>query len=200
MSTNKQSANLIKMVAALGVITIVSGALLATVYSLTTEPIKRAEMEAQVAAIKAVAPTFDNNPVDEKTEITPEGEDIPVVIFPVTKDGKTVGAAIESYSSAGFSGDISVMVGFDNDGKITGYEVMQQAETPGLGAKMNDWFRDPKGKRSVIGRTIQNDAPLKVTKDGGDVDAITAATISSRAFLDAICRAHKCFTQFKNAD
>ena len=66
------------------------------------------------------------------------------------------------------------------DGKILNYSVLQHAETPGLGAKMQEWFRADKNKQSVLGRTIP-DGGLKVTKDGGDVDAITAATISSRA-------------------
>ena len=72
------------------------------------------------------------------------------------------------------------------------YSVLQHAETPGLGAKLQEWFRADKNKQSVLGRTIP-DGGLKVTKDGGDVDAITAATISSRAFLDAVNRAYSAF-------
>ena len=119
-----------------------------------------------------------------------------MTIFPLTLKGKEVGAAIESYSMAGFSGEISVMVGLGNDGTITGYEVLKQGETPGLGAKMNDWFRDPKGHRSVIGR--QTSTPLTVAKDGGEIDGITAATISSRAFLDAVNRAAECYSNYSH--
>ena len=94
----------------------------------------------------------------------------------------------------GFSGEINIIYGFDQEGNVTGFEVVQQAETPGLGAKMNDWFRMPEGKRSIIGLNSANNN-LTVSKDGGDVDAITAATITSRAFLDALTRADKAFRQ-----
>ena len=87
-------------------------------------------------------------------------------------------------------------MGFDVEGKLLNYSVQQHSETPGLGSKMQEWFRTDKNNQSVIGRTLTADG-LKVTKDGGDVDAITAATISSRAFLDAINRA---YSAYKSAD
>ena len=74
------------------------------------------------------------------------------------------------------------------------YSVLEHNETPGLGSKMEEWFRTDKGKQSVLGRDMKGGA-LKVSKDGGDVDAITAATISSRAFLDAVNRAYSAYTQ-----
>lgn len=128
--------------------------------------------------------------------ILTDKSDHKMTIFPLTLKGKEVGAAIESYSMAGFSGEISVMVGLGNDGTITGYEVLKQGETPGLGAKMNDWFRDPKGHRSVIG--LKTSTPLTVAKDGGEIDGITAATISSRAFLDAVNRAAECYSNYSH--
>ena len=79
------------------------------------------------------------------------------------------------------------MVGFNKDGSIYNYSVLEHKETPGLGSKMDIWFTK-EGKGSIIGK-IPGTTGLKVTKDGGDVDAITAATISSRAFLDAVNRA-----------
>lgn len=103
-----------------------------------------------------------------------------------------MGAAVESYSKKGFSGEIKVIVGFDTEGTLCNYSVLQHSETPGLGAKMQDWFRTDKNKQSVIGRKLDGSG-LKVTKDGGDVDAITAATISSRAFLDAVNRAYSAY-------
>ncbi|MGM9758830.1 MAG: FMN-binding protein, partial [Parabacteroides sp.] len=102
---------------------------------------------------------------------------------------------IESNTKKGFGGEIKVIVGFDKEGKILNYSVLQHAETPGLGAKMQDWFRMDKNKQSVLGRVVP-DGGLKVTKDDKEngVDAITAATISSRAFLDAINRAYSALT------
>ena len=89
----------------------------------------------------------------------------------------------------GFGGEIRVIVGFDTEGKLLNYSVLQHAETPGLGAKMQEWFRTDKNRQSVLGRNL-SDGELKVTKDGGDVDAITASTITSRAFLNAVNRAY----------
>ncbi len=149
--------------------------------------------------MSAVTPQFNNNPVAEMVEITPEGETTPVKVFPAKMDGQLVGAAVESYSLAGFSGEIRLMYGFDADGNITGYEVMSHAETPGLGAKMGEWFRSPEGNRNVIGLNPAT-TNMTVKKDGGDIDAITAATITSRAFLDALTRASKAYGQLKEAN
>ena len=182
-----------RMILSLGVITIIAGALLAAVYTFTSEPIAQAEKSAQLAAVKSVAPEFDT--MGEPVILTDKSGH-KMTIFPLTLKGKEVGAAIESYSMAGFSGEISVMVGLGNDGTITGYEVLKQGETPGLGAKMNDWFRDPKGHRSVIG--LKTSTPLTVAKDGGEIDGITAATISSRAFLDAVNRAAECYSNYSH--
>lgn len=192
-------SSLVNMVLSLGTITIVAAALLAGAYTITEEPIKVADLNKQTEAISAVTPEFDNNPVAEAVEITPEGESVSVKVFPARKGDALVGGAVESYSSAGFSGDIKIIYGFDIDGNITGYEVMSHAETPGLGAKMGEWFRSPEGRRNVIGLNPST-ANLTVSKDGGDVDAITAATITSRAFLDALNRASRAFNQFKAAN
>lgn len=96
----------------------------------------------------------------------------------------------------GFSGEVRVMYGFAADGTITGYEVLSHAETPGLGAKMNEWFRSDIGNRSVIGHNPAN-TEMRVSKDaGGAIDAITAATISSRAFLEALRESYKAFLEY----
>lgn len=189
-------SSLINMVLSLGAITVIAAALLAGVYSLTEAPIKAAALNKQIEAVRAVTPEFDNDPVAEAITITPEGSDRPLKVFLAKQGGQLVGAAVESYSSAGFSGDITLIYGFDADGNVKGYEVMSHAETPGLGAKMGEWFRSAEGKRSVIGRNPATDN-LTVSKDGGDVDAITAATITSRAFLDALNRAFAAYSQLK---
>ena len=104
------------------------------------------------------------------------------------KDGKTVGYAVESFTSKGFSGTINIMVGFDMEGNIVGTSVISHSETPGLGAKMTE----PAFYSQFIGK---NPASFKlgVRKDGGDVDAITASTITSRAYCDAVDRAYRVF-------
>ncbi len=121
-----------------------------------------------------------------------EGDSL--TVYPAKKGGKLVGAAVETNTKKGFGGEVRIMIGFDADQKIVNYSVLEHNETPGLGSKMEEWFRTDKGKQSVLGRDMKGGA-LKVSKDGGDVDAITAATISSRAFLDAVNRAYSAYTQ-----
>ena len=95
----------------------------------------------------------------------------------------------------GFGGIFHVMVGFDATGAITGFEVLDHQETPGLGSKMQEWFQNV---RTVIGLNPA-EANLTVSKDGGDVDAITAATISSRAFLAAVNKAYNAYAEANDA-
>ncbi len=190
----KLSSSLPHLILSLGIITIVVGAVLAWVYEVTEDPIAQVEKQKKVNAIAAVTPEFDNAPMAETVEVEMDGHKIPVHI--ATKGGKLVGGAVESYSMNGFSGEIDVIYGFNRDGEITGYQVIKHAETPGLGAKMEQWFRDPQGHRSVIGQNPSK-KPLTVAKDGGKIDGITAATISSRAFLDALNRASSAYQQAK---
>ncbi len=180
------------MLLSLTIICLVAGAILAGVNMYTTGPIAASKAAALEAAIKAVTPEFDNKPSEDAyMAVTAEGDSLK--IYPATKGGEFVGAAVESNTKKGFSGEIKVIVGFDKTGKLLNYSVLQHAETPGLGAKMQEWFSTDKNKQSVLGRNLA-DGGLKVTKDGGDVDAITAATITSRAFLDAVNRAYSAFS------
>ena len=104
--------------------------------------------------------------------------------------GKDLGAAVES-TVMGFGGDMKVLVGFGSDGRILGYTILQTSETPGLGMKADKWFQKD-GKGNVIGKSPA-DGELAVNKDGGDVDAITASTITSRAFLKAVNQAYAAY-------
>lgn len=186
-------SSLVNMVLSLGTITIIAAAALAGVYTLTKEPIEQAKIEKQKVAIGQVLPDiqFDNNPAEEAAEVTVDGET--VTVFPARQDGELVGMAVESHDSNGFSGLITVMYGFRPSGDITGFAVMQHAETPGLGSKMDEWFSNP--AHTIVGLNAAT-SNLTVSKDGGDVDAITAATISSRAFLRALTLANQASQQF----
>ena len=185
-------STLTTMVLSLGTITIVAAALLAGVYSVTKEPIEEANRQKTTEAIAAVLP--EGVEIAEGMQVAIPNEERTVTVYTASKDGLPAGAAVESYSLDGFSGEINIIYGFDAEGTVTGFEVIQQAETPGLGAKMNDWFRMTEGRRSIIGLNSASNN-LTVSKDGGDVDAITAATITSRAFLDALRRADAAFRQ-----
>ena len=150
-----------------------------------TEKAVAITMEAELhSAIRKVLPEFDNDPASESYKMAiSEGDSL--TVYPAKKSGQSIGYAIESYSKNGFSGLIRIMAGFDIDGKLHNFSVLEHNETPGLGSKMQEWFSTDKNQQSVIGRDMTKGV-LKVSKDGGDIDAITASTISSRAFLEAI--------------
>lgn len=179
------------MVLVLSGITLFAAMTLASVYSFTKEPIALSKMAKQQKAIQDVLPPgYDHlaEPITIK-----DGNEILVVNKAYDKTGKFIGAAVQSSSNNGFSGKIVVMVGFDSEGTIVNYAVLDQKETPGLGTKMVDWFKTEKGKQDIRGKNagISN---LTVSKDGGEIDAITAATISSRAFLFTVRGAYHAFS------
>lgn len=184
----KLESTFINMFLVLMGIAVVAAGALGTVFDATKSPIENAKTAKQSAAIEQVVPGFNNNPTQEVLEFEIDGEKIRV--FPAKKDGVAIGAAVETFTKNGFSGLIKVMVGFDSTGTIINYSVLEHKETPGLGSKMQDWFRTGSGNINGLNPAGKK---LNVSKDGGDVDAITAATISSRAFLDAIERGYKVY-------
>lgn len=186
----KLSSTLPNMILSLTIICLVISFLLGVMHAITAKPIAEAETKAKIDAIKVVVPPFDNNPFEEKMSIALPGIDTPFTVYPAKKGGAPVGYAIESYTTKGFSGRFDMMVGFDMEDNLIDFSILKHEETPGLGAKMQEWFTSPAKGEGVI-RDFRNvnipaHQPLKVTKDGGTVDAITAATITSRAFLDGI--------------
>lgn len=192
----KLASTMPNMILSLGTITIVAGALLGGMYSITKEPIALQAQEQQVAAIRQVAPPFDNDPEADKWTCEIHGNEFQV--YPAMRGDKLEGAAVRAVSMNGFSGEIVVMCGFDADGTVRNYEVLQMAETPGLGSKMQMWFRDPSGARSVIGKNpgSTNFYVTKDTEQKGEIDGITAATISSRAFLESMRDAYKAYCDY----
>ena len=167
------------------VICLVCSGLLAGVYALTKEPIDAAAKAKNEAAIMEVLPETAVT-VEEERTVEFEGASYTYNLA-YDEPGNTVGCAI-NVSSLGFGGPISVKVGFDANGVIWNTKVLSQSETPGLGAKcvepaFSDQFKgfDPAQKK------------LSVKKDGGDVDAITASTITSRAYSAALQTAVKVF-------
>ncbi|MBQ2980290.1 MAG: RnfABCDGE type electron transport complex subunit G [Bacteroidaceae bacterium] len=186
----KIKSSIVNMVLVLTIITALVGAILGSVYKLTEAPISQANAKAQEEAIRYVAPDFDNNPIAESDTITVEGQHI--IIYPALKDGKNVGAAVKASTNNGFNGEIVVIAGFEVDGTIRQYRVLSHSETPGLGAKMEQWFRTDKNNQSILGRNPET-CNLTVSKDGGDIDAITASTITSRAFLQVISTAYQAY-------
>lgn len=189
----KLSSSLPNMLLSLVGICIVVSGILAYLNHITKDPIAEAQVQAKVKAIGQVVPEFDNNPYDEQFRILPAGEADSLTVYPARKSGALVGYAIETYTKKGFSGLIRIMMGVDTSGKLVDFTVLEISETPGLGSKIYDEYHSPSEHgniKDMRGLDLSTQAPLSVTKDGGRVDAITAATISSRAFLDAINRGY----------
>lgn len=178
---SKKESTFINMVLTLFLVTFISSAAVAFVYEATKEPIEQAKLEKKTSAIRAVVPEFDNDPIVESYTI--DSSIGTLSCYPAKKDGQLVGTAIESITNKGFGGTVRLMVGLLPNGIIKDIAVLEHKETPGLGDKMDksksDFSLQFKGKDP--GKT-----KLSVSKDGGDIKAITAATISSRAFCDAV--------------
>lgn len=187
----KKESSLIILVVVLTSIALVAGLALTGVYALTKGPIELSQKQKKEKALSDVLPGFDGTIVD--TVVSFEGDDI-LVHKAVDKNGKLFGAGVETFTMKAFSGRFDLMVGFDNEGVILNTEVIKASETPGLGDKINK-------NKSDFAKQFNNNDPaeykLQVTKDGGDVDAITAATISSRAYCDAVQRAYNVFMKVK---
>ena len=187
----KLESTLLNMILSLTLVCVVTSGVLAATYMFTSGPIAEAEALALQEAVQEVSPEYDNDPIADSFKFQTE-DGYELLIYPALKDGQNVGAAVESSSKNGFSGLIRIIVGFDAEGKLLNYSVLQHNETPGLGSKMQEWFRADKNNQNIIGRSLA-EGNLAVTKDGGDVDAITASTITSRAFLEAINRAYNAY-------
>ena len=178
------------MVLVLLVITLVAATAVGMVYKVTEAPIAQAKAAKTTAALAEVLPQFDNDPAAAKEVVEVDG--LPVTIYTAEKAGEKVGYAIETATMQGFSGLIRMMVGFLPDGTIRNIQVLQHGETPGLGSKITE-------PGNVLLVSFQGNSPanmqMSVRKDGGDVDAITASTITSRAYIDAVARAYNALMQ-----
>ena len=185
----KLESSLKNMVLVLTGVTVIAGALLGYVNELTKGPIAEANAKALSDAIALVVPGFDNNPADAPESFELNGATYK--IYKATKGGEFIGAAVES-SANGFGGALNVLVGFDKEGNIIDYSLLSHAETPGLGSKAADWFK--KGQKGDITGKNPGKGALTVKNDGGEVDAITASTITSRAFLNAVNNAYAAYS------
>ncbi|MFO7879034.1 MAG: RnfABCDGE type electron transport complex subunit G [Bacteroidota bacterium] len=191
----KKESNIVNMVVTLFLITAVAGLALGFVYNATKGPISESKQAKLEEAISQVLPEFNKLDPADGTKVKAENGTDSLTFYPAYKDDKHVGTAVRTYTDMGFSGRIWIMVGFLPDGTIKNTAVLEHKETPGLGDKMeadkDDFPNQFKDKNP-------ENFELSVTKDGGDVDAITAATITSRAFCDAAERAYNTYMNQKN--
>ena len=177
----KLESSLKNMVLVLTVISIVAGGLLAYINKVTQGPIAEINAKNLQEGIKKVI--LGGQPGDLKVE------------EPVENGGYTLyktdkGTAVKAVAN-GFGGPLEVLVGFNEAGDILGYTILSTVETPGLGVKAATWFQ--KGEKGDIIGKNPGEKPLTVSKDGGDIDAITASTITSRAFLLAVNNAYAAY-------
>lgn len=184
----KLKSSITNMVLVLVGVAVIMGGILAYVNKVTTPAIEEINKKNTAEAISAVLPGVDtSNLKDEEKTLNIGGKDYAFVLHKAMSGDEWLGTAVES-TTGGFGGDLKIMVGFDKEGNILGYSLLAHSETPGLGAKADQWFqKDQKG--DIIGKNPSS--PLTVSKDGGDVDAITASTITSRAFLNAVNNAYQ---------
>jgi len=193
----KLESSLTNMVVVLCLVALITGGLLAYVNDVTSGPIKAQAEKTLADGIKNVM--GGGELTVSKTDTVKQNVDGKEVVYVIYQaqdaSKKDLGAAVES-TVTGFGGDLKVLVGFNPEGDILGYTVLSHAETPGLGAKAageTGWFQ--KGQKGdIIGKNPAKNN-LTVSKDGGEVDAITASTITSRAFLKAVTQA---FGAYKN--
>ena len=195
----KLESSLTNMVLVLTGVAVIMGGILAFVNHLTEGPIAAQKEKALADGIKTVMCVNDLKvaKTDEVKQNDDKGKELTYTVYEIqdTK-GNDLGVAVES-STLGFGGTLKVLVGFDPEGKILGYTLLEHTETPGLGAKADKWFQ--KGQKGdIIGKDPKE--PLTVSKDGGQVDAITASTITSRAFLLAVNNAYKAYRATPAAD
>ena len=195
----KLESSITNMIVVLVGVALITGAILAYVNNITTEPINAQAEKTLTDGIKKVMGGGDLKVASNDTvRQTVNGKELTFIIH-TTQDasGKALGAAVES-TTGGFGGDLKVLVGFNPEGEILGYTILQTAETPGLGAKAEGWFQKD-GKGNIIGKNPATDN-LTVSKDGGSVNAITASTITSRAFLLAVNNAYNAYKEGNAAD
>ena len=165
---------IIGIVASLTIIAGVCAAVLALVNEITAEPIKATAKANEMAAVRAVMP--DGAEKLEENGATFVGK---------TEQGETIGYAAKGKDGGGYGGDIVLMVGFERDKKtLVCYKTLAASETPGLGMKLNapEFAGQFRGKDATT---------LRLKKKGGDIEAITAATITSKAVLKAVADAQK---------
>ncbi|MBN2215350.1 MAG: RnfABCDGE type electron transport complex subunit G [Bacteroidales bacterium] len=184
----KRESNFKNMFVTLFLVTLASSAALGFIYELTKKPINDALIYKKTLAVHIVLPEFDNDPF-ENVKRVPVGNDT-LSVYKGSMNGEITGVAVET-SSPGYGGDIRMLIGFLPDGTIREVAVLEHKETAGLGDKIlkskSDFPVQFEGKNPEHFR-------LAVSKDGnGDVDAITASTISSRAYCAALKKAYDAF-------
>lgn len=186
----KLENNLFNMAASLLIISLIAAITLAGVNNMTKEPIALVKKKKIEDAISQVIPKFDKT---ERSSVLPyDGGKDSIIIYTAYLNDTISGYAVESYTMKGFSGLIRIMVGFTPELIITNTAVLEHKETPGLGTKMYE-----ESFKSQFVNLNPAQVNINIKNDGGEIDGITAATITARAFSDAVDRAFKTMQKVK---
>ena len=192
----KLESSLKNMVMSLAIISFGASAILGGVYVLTKKPIEDAAELKKTNAIKEVLPQNNNMKIGEAVEITLDSYSEKFIVYPAFENDKLIAAAVETFDNNGYGGQIKSMVGFDAGGNIVNYAILAMSETPGLGEKVTSWFKTKRNNQDIRGKKPSEES-FKVSKDGGEIDAITASTITSRAFLASVKTAYNVFMEYQ---
>jgi electron transport complex protein RnfG len=206
---SSENVKITPLVLSTGLISFVATALMAWVFVITEAPIAATQQQKNTAALSQVLPAFDNQPLQEA--VTLNG----VTFYTARKDGQIAGFAGETISTKGYAGEISILAGLKPDGTITTVLVTKQSETPGLGTVVAERVRERTISGVIAGKketglppnrildqfngmkAVAGQTPWAVKKDGGELDAITGATITSRAVGGAVFAIAETFAQNK---
>lgn len=186
----QRESTLINMILSLVLVTLIAGISLGYVNEITKGPKAQAMLEKKIQALQNVLPPFNNNPVEDLILVASDIQIDSIEVYLAFDNTNLKGVAIIGSSKNGFSGLVRVMVGFREDGSIQNIEVLEQKETPGLGTKM----KDEKFLKQFRG-VDPSHFDLRDKKDGGQVDGLTGATITTRAFGEAVQMAYDIFQQ-----
>jgi electron transport complex protein RnfG len=206
---SSDNVKLTPLVLSMGLISCVAAALMAWVYLVTETPIADAMQKKTNTALSQVLPAFDNQPAEETVKA---GD---VTFYAARKDGQITGFAGETITAKGYAGEVTVLAGIRTDGTITIVLVTRQSETPGLGTVVCDRKREKTLSGMIAGKketglppnrildqfngmkAEAGQSPWAVKKDGGNLDAVTGATITSRAIGDAVFTIAETFAQHR---
>lgn len=189
MDSSKKGGGILMLVVVLGLITFVCALLLGVVNGVTKDKIEQNGIETRNAAMSEIIPDAEFSDVEVPADFaSPEDKNQPVVsgVYKATLDGADAGYCVE-VNPKGFGGALKMIVGINADGTVAGIKVTEASETPGLGAKAQsdkNWIAQFAGQPA--------DGSLAVSKDGGTINAITGATITSRAVTLGVNTAANC--------
>jgi electron transport complex protein RnfG len=179
---------------------LISALALAAIHELTEEPIEEQKRLAIMRAVQEVLPPFDNDPVQTTRQIVLEEDEVgaedETTVYLGTLEDQITGIAFQAYGE-GYAGFIYVMVGIDLEERISGIKVLDHEETPGLGAKIEEPSFTDQLKGKSLDNSVLVNGNLAVKKDGGDLDALTGATISPRGVAQAASAALKIFSRHR---